>query len=148
MANFEHEYADFNSDGILERLRCQSCGTPVASLMETPSRQFPNRTFTKLRLHANLAKGRVRLSDGSSADVFLCKDCAGFELDPHAAKITKQILTAWEQEMVANKRPQPEISAMKARTATLKVLTKVEAAALQKAPPPIPSPKPIPQGGK
>ncbi|OHD24163.1 MAG: hypothetical protein A2Y38_14210 [Spirochaetes bacterium GWB1_59_5] len=142
---FEHEYAEFNAEGILSLLRCQCCGCAVASLMETPSKKFPGRTFTQMRHHANMKQQRIPLSDGSTTTIFLCADCNGVDVDPHAAKIAHQLRMGWQRGLEANKRPQADIVALHARTKDLKPLTKAEVAEREPKPEKEPPMKALPK---
>lgn len=142
---FGHEYAEFNADGILCRLRCQCCGETVASLEETPSRRFPGRTFTQLRYHANMAQRRIPLSDGSTTTLFLCKDCEGEDIHGQEEKVALQLRMGWQRGLEANRRPAGDIETMRARVKDLRPMKKAEIAARQKGPEEVPAPKELPK---
>lgn len=140
---FAHEYAEFNEDGLVSLLRCQSCATPIGGLGEVPSRKFPGRTLTRLRRYANFRSREVVLSDRSKCLVFLCADCEEVDMDPHVERVGLQIRTAWRRELEANRRPANQIDDLMERTRDLKALTRDEAFALQPAPVAPPPPRPI-----
>ena len=101
MTDFNHDYAVFDEFGLV-KLLCMNCGTVIAERQFTNVKSIldPNKTMLAAIgpiKNSSFRDVPVELSDGSYANMKLCKGCETQPLDQ--AKIVNQILRAHESEV-------------------------------------------------
>lgn len=124
MGNFDHDYVVFDDIGVRTML-CMCCGkNEIAGTTydEVLSRTVPG-TYEKVRAykyHSNIRYREVVLSDGSFADIMVCRDCLSTPMD--LEKITRQIKDAAMQEMIVTGKSEQTVKDFLKRSDKLKVL--------------------------
>ncbi len=109
---FTHDYLRFDEYGLAVVL-CMACGNPIKSRVEQRSMIDPSVIIREVAKHADYREIPVMLSDGNIAFIMVCDACRNVNIgEEQAALITRQLNTAFDQQLTAEGKSRELIDAL------------------------------------